>query len=175
MGKKWSARGVLFSHLAGKKARGSLLLVAFAFILMNIVSVLPFHRAAQAAGATLTIKPVSATYSSKKPVTVQGKGYGSNEAVQIYWNYLGPGTGTLETTTTASVKGAFSTSFYLPLAATGTYTIAAIGQTSGIVSTGTFQILPGLFIGPNPYTSGAKLQRQSVFTGTTRGLARERC
>ncbi len=157
MGKKWNARGGVFSYFPGKKSRRSLLLVAFAFILMNIVFALPGYRAARADGPPLTIKPFSAVYSNKKPVTVQGTSFFANESVQIYWNYLGPGTGTLETTVMTNSKGAFSTSFYLPLATTGSYSIAAIGQMSGIVATGTFQLLPGLFVGPNPYTSGAKL------------------
>ena len=96
-----------------------------------------------AAVAAINIKPVSGAYS-KKLITVTGSGYAGNETAQVYWNYTGPGTGTLETSVNTSSAGAFTARFAIPLAATGIYTIAGVGVTSGLVATSTFKLLPSI-------------------------------
>lgn len=98
---------------------------------------------AHAAVAGVSIKPASGAYSNKL-ITVTGSGYAGHETVQVYWNYTGPGTGTLETSTTTGSGGAFTARFAIPLAATGIYTIAGVGLTSGLVATGTFKLLPSI-------------------------------
>ena len=66
----------------------------------------------------------------------------------MYWNYTGPGTGTLEATTTTDATGKFSTGFYVldVLSPTGAYTVAGVGQTSGTVATATFTLFPQLYV-----------------------------
>src|SRR5205807_366282 len=105
--------------------------------------------------------PTSGAYTDRDdqaPISVHGTNYGVNENVKIYWNYTGPGSGILETTTTTTAKGTFGASFLYQLAATGTYTIAGVGQTSGIVATALFTLYPQLYIRPQaggPGTSTA--------------------
>ena len=123
--------------------------IVLASLLCSVSSSL-YTPAAHAASATLQISPTSKHYSPLYSViTVQGANYGANETVNVYWNYTGPGTGTLETTATTDSTGAFSAIFETPLASTGTYTIAGVGQQSGLVATGTFQLLPLLTVEPH--------------------------
>lgn len=141
----------------GKKWGISLLALIPVVALISSIALPPAHHAAHAAGATLTITPTSSTYSAKSLIKVQGTGYAASETVSIYWNYTGPGTGTLKTSVTAAANGTFKASINMSLAPTGLYTIAGIGQSSGAVATTTFQLLPQIYVGPIPYTSGAKL------------------
>jgi outer membrane protein assembly factor BamB len=130
------------------------MVITFAFILGGSLILLRSNLMAHASGASITVTPQSAAYSNQKSITVQGSHYAANESVQIYWNYTGPGTGTLKNTVTASATGAFSTHFPMPLVATGTYTVAAVGQTSGFVATGTTQILPEMYLSPRAAGAG---------------------
>ena len=117
----------------------------------------PHHQKAYAAGAMLSVTPTSGAYSAWNQNTVTGQNYAANESVNIYWNYTGSGTGTLLTTATADGTGAFSTAVNRPLAATGTYTIAGVGQTSGLVASAPFQLLPQLYAGPLDTGPGTQL------------------
>ncbi|HCI78937.1 MAG TPA: hypothetical protein DHW02_04535, partial [Ktedonobacter sp.] len=67
---------------------------------------------------------------------------------QVYWNYTGPGTGTLEKTATTTGTGTFTVLFYVPLTSTGTYIIGGVGLTSGLIATTPFQLLPSLTVSP---------------------------
>ena len=130
-------------------------------MLMNSASdVLAFSRVAvsSAASATITVSPSSERYSPiYSVITVQGANFAASEPVKVYWNYTGPGTGTLEVTVNADSTGAFSTQFETPLAATGTYPIGGVGQTSGLVATGSFQLLPLLTVEPHGSGPGTAL------------------
>ena len=102
---------------------------------------------------TIVLTPTSAHYSQLySSIFVQGAHFSAHETVNIYWNYTGPGKGTLETTATADNTGSFIAQFVTPLAPTGYYIVAGIGQTSGLVATARFQLLPHLEF--NPYASG---------------------
>lgn len=92
-------------------------------------------------------------------VFIAGSGYTAGEKVQERWNYTGPGTGVAEKSFykfnpigVANAQGVVNESIWTPLAVAGTYTIAAVGLTSGIVKTATFQQVPaldpGTYIGP---------------------------
>ncbi len=133
------------SNLGWKRA--CLLLSCVCFLVAGILFTFPHIRPARAAGATLVVSPTSGSYSGRY-VTVTGASYAPNETVKVYWNYSGPGTGTLKVTVSAGNTGAFSTNFAIPLAASGVYTIAGVGQTSNLVATGTFQLLPSLQVNP---------------------------
>src|SRR5579859_5671164 len=106
----------------------------------------PHAHAAPAILARINIIPKAGAYSPHQSIKVSGFNYAANEQVNVYWNYNGPGTGTLKVTVTTDSTGAFTTSFKKPLAPTGTYTIAAVGQTSGFVATAPFQLLPELYL-----------------------------
>ena len=136
------------NFFARRSNRLALLIVALAFILGGAAVMLPGHFIARANAASITIKPASASYSNQVSFTVQGSNFAANETVNIYFGYSGPGTGTLETSPVASAAGSFSARFKMPLVATGTYTIGAVGQTSGLVATGTAQILPQMYMSP---------------------------
>jgi outer membrane protein assembly factor BamB len=124
----------------------------------------PHSYAAQAAGATLKVSPTSGPYTDRDdqaPINVYGYSYAANETVKVYWNYTGPNTGTLVDTVTANSKGSFTTNFLYQLAATGTYTIAGIGQTSGDVATAQFTLYPDLY--ERPQAGGPS--SSTVFSG----------
>ena len=135
----------------------SLLLLTFALIVVGGIVVLPNNDAVHAVGARINITPRAAPYSPRNSIQVAGFNFAANEQVNVYWNYKGPGTGTLEVAITADSTGAFATKFKKPLAPTATYTIAAVGQTSGSVATGTFQLLPQLYLNPQAGGPGTKL------------------
>lgn len=139
------------SHRPGMRGRWyvSMLMLALAFVAAGVFIVVPRLQNAHAAGATLNVSPKSVVYAASSAILVKGSQYAASESVKIYWNYTGPGTGTLETTATADPTGAFSTKIFpVPLAATGTYTIAGIGGTSGDVATDTVTLLPQLYTKP---------------------------
>ncbi|HET9999243.1 MAG TPA: PQQ-binding-like beta-propeller repeat protein [Ktedonobacteraceae bacterium] len=134
-----------------------------AFLALTLVMViagttigLTYHQSAHAAGASLLVSPKGEAFT-KIPISVQGSGYGANEAVNIYWNYTGPGTGTLMKTVNSDGAGSFSTSFRLPPSPAGMYTVGGVGQTSGSVATGTFQLSPGLTILPVAGGAGSSM------------------
>jgi len=110
-----------------------------------------------AAGPSIIIYPKEAAYSPHTSIHIKGYRYAPNENVNIYWNYHGPGTGTLEVTVLTDSTGSFATSFKKPLAPTGFYTIAAIGQASLFVATASFHLLPQLYLRPLAGGPGSKL------------------
>jgi len=142
------------TKLSSQQKRLVLIIVMLAFILGSAAVIIPGNLIARASTtASITVTPKSVAYSNQRSITVNGINYTANEIVKIYWNYNGVGTGTLETQVTASASGSFTARFKIPLVTTGTYTIAAVGQTSGSVATGTAQILPQMYFSPR--ASGA--------------------
>jgi outer membrane protein assembly factor BamB len=139
-----------------KRPSTFLLALASMIILASAIVALPSHTPVQADGATLTVSPSSGVYLSRS-VTVIGASYAAKETVKVYWNYTGPGTGILEATAKTDAAGAFTARFKMPLAATNTYTIAGIGQTSMLVATGTFLLLPRLLVSPPQGIAGTQL------------------
>ncbi len=135
----------------------ALAVVTLAFFLGGILVVIPRNFSAHAAGATITLVPKKANYKQQSGIVVKGSGFATNENVKIYWNYTGPATGTFEITATADGTGAFTTKFPTPLIFTGTYTIAAIGQTSGSIATAPFTLLPQIYSSPQAGGPGGKL------------------
>ena len=142
---------------AKKKWRVVLQALACILIMSGTFVALTHRNAAHASGsATINVSPTSGAYLSG-PISVTGANFQANESVQVYWNYTGPGTGTLERTAIASGVGAFSVQFPTPLSPTGTYTIAAIGQTSQFVATGTYLLLPEMPVTPLAGGPGSQL------------------
>ena len=149
----------LNEHFAGKHIEKrikviGILVIVFSCILGASLVMLPDAFHAQASGAKITVSPQSGAYSNQKSIQVSGSNFGATETVKIYWNYSGPGTGTLETSPTTSATGTFSAHFPMPLVPTGTYTVAAVGQTSGLVATGTTRILPEMYMSPRAAGAG---------------------
>ena len=144
------------------KSRRNIVIVVLtlAFILGGVVTLLPASRGAGAAGsASISISPTSGGYSNRDdqiPITVEGSQYAANETINVYWNYTGPNTGRLVASTTADENGAFTVAFLRQLAAAGTYTIAAVGQTSGFVATGKFTQYPLFYEHPQAGAPGTK-------------------
>ena len=145
------------SFFVRKKWSLTLWIVVFTFTLAGGLLALPHTFSAYAAGAAITVSPSGSPYSNRDdqpPITVSGTGYTPGETVKVYWNYTGPGTGKLEGTAVANSKGNFSFQFLRELAAAGTYTLAATGQTSNQTATTTYKQFPQLYIraqagGPN--------------------------
>jgi outer membrane protein assembly factor BamB len=149
----------LVQHLLGKWKGFTFAALILTFVAAGVFIGLPHNFAAHAAGATLTISPTGRSYNPPDSlIGVTGSGYSANETVNVYWNYTGPGTGTLEGSPKASASGGFLFYFVTPLGPTGTYTIAGVGQTSGSIATGTFKLLPGLFGSPQGAGAGTPIQ-----------------
>lgn len=147
------------SRLFSKKEVMGLVALALAFAVVAMFIAFSPMRNAQAAGATITISPTSRAYIPPDSVIgVTGAGYIAHETIKISWNYSGPGTGTLEGSATANASGGFTFYFTTPLAPTGTYTIAATGQSSGALATGTFRLLPGLTVTTEAGGPGTAIQ-----------------
>ncbi len=135
-------------------------LVMMAMVLVSFVGIMrtsPVHSTAHAASPTITLNPSSQPYRVHFKIRVKGQGYLASENVSIYWNYQGLGTGTFETEVVVATDGSFTATFHMPLAPYGTYPIAAIGQTSGIVSVSSFQELPNLLVTPKAGGVGSKI------------------
>jgi hypothetical protein len=148
---------LLARHLFRKYLWHTILLLILTLSIAGAFIAFPRAHAAPALPARINIIPKAGAYSPKQSIQVLGYNYAVSENVNIYWNYNGPGTGTLKGTVTTDSTGAFTSSFKKPLAATGTYTIAAVGQTSGFVATGTFQLLPYLYLSPLAGGPGTKI------------------
>lgn len=158
MNKSLFAPTLFTKRLFQNRRNTVILVVAFTFIMGGAIGALfPFMistytaHAMNSFQATIKVNPTSGAYSIRNdqvPITVTGSHYTANETVQVYWNYTGPSTGTLVATATADIKGAFSVSFLRQLAAAGPHTIAAVGQTSGFIATGTFTEYPLFYLRP---------------------------
>jgi outer membrane protein assembly factor BamB len=129
-----------------------------AFLLGGMLVVIPrnLFSVHASGGPSIILVPKKANYKAQSGIVVKGNGFGATESVKIYWNYTGPGTGTYEITANADGTGTFSTKFPTPLTFTGTYTIAAIGQTSGSVATAPFILLPQIYASPQAGGPGGK-------------------
>jgi len=125
----------------------------------------PHYPAAHASAPTLQVAPSSSPYP--RQIRVTGANYGIGENAQVYWNYTGPGTGTLERTATTTSTGTFTVLFYVPLTTTGTYIIGGIGMTSGLIATTSFQLLPSLNVSPVAGIAGTSLTLTGNAFGNT--------
>ncbi|HET7639464.1 MAG TPA: hypothetical protein VFK47_12085, partial [Ktedonobacteraceae bacterium] len=153
------SRGNLKQHLTRRWGLLAIAWLTIAFVVAGIIVAIPHNEAARAAGAAISISPTSRNYAPPDSlIAVKGSQFTANETVAIYWNYTGPGTGTLEGSPKALGTGGFTFYFATPLAASGTYTIGAVGQVSGFIATGTFHLLPGLSVFPEAAGSGTSIQ-----------------
>jgi outer membrane protein assembly factor BamB len=139
----------------GKHARGifAFLTVIFAFVLGGAASLalLPHQeqQSADAASATLTGNPLGGGPGTQ--VALSGKGFGASEAVKIYWNYAGPGTGTLLTSSMSNSNGRVATNIVVPGGTSpGAFIpIVGVGQSSNITATFNFYLYaPTLDLAP---------------------------
>jgi hypothetical protein len=144
-------------HVFRKYLWYAILFLMLTFSITGALIYIPRAHAAPALPARINIIPKSGAYSPQQSIKVLSFNFAANEQVKVYWDYNGPGTGTLKVTVTADGTGSFSTSFKKPLVHTGTYTIAAIGQTSGFVVTGPFHLLPRLTLSPIAGGPGGKI------------------
>jgi outer membrane protein assembly factor BamB len=139
----------LLQCIPHKRSYPFLLTLTIVLIFAGAFVGLSHSYSAHAAGPTLTLHPTSSNYSPPDSrVVVQGNRFSSDETVKVYWNYTGQGSGTLEAAATTDGSGTFFAQFAPPLASTGTYTVAGIGQTSGLNAIATFLLLPNLSISP---------------------------
>ena len=152
-----------------------LIVIVFGFIGgAGLTFVTIFHTAANSnhvltASPGITPSPtppqdntIGLSASSGSPGThlfLAATGFTPGEYVQPVWNYQGPGTGTLEKSyyyfapvRAADTTGSTVESLFVPTGVAGNYTIAMVGQKSGVVKTAPFQVVPGLdpgvYIGP---------------------------
>ncbi len=143
-------------HSVGKKGSAYPLLVCSIVLASMLLFLSHFpvvHATAKA--AVLQVSPATSAYP--RQIKVIGSNYGALEKVQVYWDYTGPGTGTLERTATTNSSGAFTVLFYVPLTSTGTYTIGGIGMSSGLIASATFDLLPGMPVTPVAGIAGTQL------------------
>ncbi len=107
-------------------------------------------------------------YQNAPTLRLTGWGFGAAETINVYWNYTGPGTGTLITQAISDHEGFFSGRTYTVPSSTlpGWYTIAAVGVTSGTVATNTYAakiLVPGILPTTGDWTSfGFNLQNTRV-------------
>lgn len=87
-------------------------------------------------------------------VKVEGQGYAAQETVNIFWNYTGPGTGTKLGSITAGLSGTIQGSFAVPVAANGSYTVAAVGASSSSVTQNAFTVGNSLAASPASNSPG---------------------
>lgn len=102
-----------------------------------------------ATAASITLNPLGGGPGTQ--VAVGAKGFGASENVNIYWNYTGPGTGTLLTSVTSKSNGSFKANIVIPTGTTpGVFVpIAAVGQTSNKVGSFNFYLYaPTLDLAP---------------------------
>lgn len=145
-------------HFSRKQWGIALATIVLAFIVGGALVILPQTFAARAANPPhILVTPQSISYSHSTSIYVKGYSFGVNENVNVYFNYTGPGTGVLESTVLSSITGQFLARFGVPLVPTGTYTIAAIGQTSGDLATGSTSILPQIYLNPRAAGAGTKV------------------
>jgi len=105
-------------------------------------------------------------------IFIAASGFTVGEQVEPIWNYSGPGTGIAQKSfyyfnpiTNADSNGGAQTNFWIPEAAAGTYTIAFVGLTSGVIRTASYQVVPEIDLGV--YIGGQTLR----FTGWGFGAA----
>jgi len=158
MSARQSTRGAS-AYFSKRQWAIAIAVMILAFLLGGMLVVIPrnLFSVHASGGPFITLVPKKANYKAQSGIVVKGSGFGANESVKIYWNYTGPGTGTLEGSPVASGTGAFAFKFPTPLTFTGTYTIAAIGQTSGSVATAPFTLLPQIYVSPQAGGPGGKL------------------
>jgi outer membrane protein assembly factor BamB len=147
----------LARHLFTKYLWHAILFLMLTLSIAGSFIAFPHAHAAPTLPPRINIVPKAGAYSPHQSIKVSGFNFAAKEQVKIFWNYTGPGTGTLEVTVTTDSNGSFTTSFKKLLLPTGTYTIAAVGQTSGFIVTAPFQLLPELILSPLAGGSGSKL------------------
>ena len=157
MSARQSTRGTS-AYFSKRQWAIAIAVMILAFLLGGMLVVIPrnLFSVRASGGPSITLVPKKANYKAQSGIVVKGNGFGATESVKIYWNYTGPGTGTYEITASADGTGTFSTKFPTPLTFTGTYTIAAIGQTSGSVATAPFTLLPQIYVSPQAGGPGGK-------------------
>ncbi len=106
---------------------------------------------APSSSLSLTSGPVGAT------VNVTGQGYTPGEAVQVLWNYTGHGTGTNVASLTAGYSGTIQGAFSVPAASTGTYSVAAVGNSSNRVTQNSFLLNNSVAASPSTTPPGTKI------------------
>src|SRR2546426_2933263 len=137
----------LMHSLSKKRLLISSLFLVLCLIISGVIFTLPHPRAVQAQGSTtpsIQILPDTQAYYAGTTIKVLGSHFTKDTSVNVYWDY----TNTKPLEFTANVqKGSFVNSFPMPLAPTDIYTIAAVGQNSGVV-TASFHLLPNLYALP---------------------------
>lgn len=112
-------------------------LLTAAFLAGSLAPV--FSPALQAAGATVSLSPASGGPGTS--VSVSGSGFWSGETVLLRWDGL---TGSVLARPSADGSGSFSgASFTVPNAASGSYSVWAIGDSSSNYSTAAFTVTDG--------------------------------
>ncbi len=156
MGEKSHLSRMHSRHQSGKLSMKviSLLTVALALLMgaAGSLILLPHQEqrdAFAATAASLTGAPLGGGPGTQ--VALTGKGFAASENVKIYWNYTGPGTGTLLTSVTSNSSGAIKANVAVPAGtAPGAFIpIGAVGQSSNKVGVFNFYLYaPTLDLAP---------------------------
>ncbi len=108
----------------------------------------------QATIATDAVNPTNGSHN--QTISVSGAGFGSNEIVRIY---LDSAANSPVTVASADSTGAFAGSFNVPEATSGTHTVVAVGQTSGVATGTPFQVNAAAAL---LHTSGTQGSQNSI-------------
>src|SRR5258708_13533031 len=136
-------RGNLERYLTRRWGLLAIAWLTIAFVAAGIIVAIPHNEAARAAGAVISISPSSRNYAPPDSlIGVTGSQFTANETVTIYWNYTGPGTGTLEGSPNASSTGGFTFNFFPPPPAAAPPTHSPVGSVTCSIARRAFQLVP---------------------------------
>ena len=119
---------LLFGNKAKTAATALIALLLLSTVAALFLSAIPIAMAA----ANITVSPTSGAPGTK--VTVTGNGFQGGEEVRIYFDT------TQVNATTAGTDGSITATFTVPAVAYGSYTVKAVGQSSGYTAEAAFYV-----------------------------------
>lgn len=114
---------------------GSVLFAVSSYDAQHQESLANYAQATIAATATLTVNPTSGSYN--QTIALSGSNFGNSETVNVYLDSVATSPIAI---TSSDNSGTIGSSFSTPQATSGSHTIIAVGQTSGITASSSFQV-----------------------------------
>jgi hypothetical protein len=149
------------AHLAeGIPSRTGLAVHPGDVLYLSVSGVSPVRCASAGLDLTIDARPPAALAISPatalpfQTIALTGTNFASREPVQVHWDVTT--TAALTTTTTTDTTGAFTTHIAVPQAISGTHTLLAVGQTSGLSATANLRIVPYVIVAPSSGAAGTQ-------------------
>jgi outer membrane murein-binding lipoprotein Lpp/uncharacterized protein (DUF2141 family) len=120
---------LLFENKAKTAATALIALLLLSTVAALFLSAIPIAMAE----ATIQVSPTSGAPGTK--VTVRGSGFSQGEEVRIYFD-----TTQVNATTAVGAEGEIEATFTVPAVAYGSYTVKAVGQSSGYTAEAAFHV-----------------------------------